>query len=218
MIKKTILLIVLTLSVFSGCGKSDSSVNNTPQTEKGSISGTITISGTKGVPISKVTITTTPTTSVNISNYLGAYSVPDVPVGTYYVHALLVGYRIDSAKVIVEAGKNSEVNISLQSNSTDVNHKPNIPMLSAPLQNATISGSETYLKWSCSDDDAGDVLTYDVYLGTSSSAKILKYSNVSIPQVIVSGLVPGTTYYWKIIAKDESGALSESEIWSFKVL
>ncbi|MEJ2471210.1 MAG: hypothetical protein P8Y96_08815 [Desulfuromonadales bacterium] len=33
----------------------------------------------------------------------------------------------------------------------------------------------------------------------------------------ISGLTPGMTYYWKMIARDSRGAESESSVWSFQV-
>ncbi len=33
----------------------------------------------------------------------------------------------------------------------------------------------------------------------------------------ISGLMPGTTYYWKMIARDSRGAETESSVWSFQV-
>ncbi len=31
----------------------------------------------------------------------------------------------------------------------------------------------------------------------------------------VSGLTPGTTYYWKVVADDGKGGATESAVWSF---
>jgi hypothetical protein len=56
-----------------------------------------------------------------------------------------------------------------------------------------------------------------VYFGTDAS-----------PQTIISAdqegtsytptLTPGTTYYWKIVAKDSHGGTSESAVWSFTAI
>ena len=46
------------------------------------------------------------------------------------------------------------------------NHAPFLPQLVSPTNNSTISGLSTTLKWTASDVDPNDVLTFDVFLGT----------------------------------------------------
>ena len=69
------------------------------------------------------------------------------------------------------------------------------------------------LTWDCEDPD-GDPLTYDVYFGTESTPPLVS-SNQTDNSYDPGTLNHGTTYYWKIIAWDDSGASNESPIWTF---
>jgi hypothetical protein len=59
----------------------------------------------------------------------------------------------------------------------------------------------------------------DVYLGTASSpAVFLKNVTVSpntVKKLTVTGLLPGTTYYWKIVSKTMAAKAATGPIWSF---
>jgi len=69
------------------------------------------------------------------------------------------------------------------------------------------------LSWTCSDED-GDSLTYDVYFGTSSNPT--KVSTGQSGKTLSKGnLSAGTTYYWKVVAKDSKGATTEGPMWRF---
>ena len=82
----------------------------------------------------------------------------------------------------------------------------------AQLVNA--SGGKVTLTWDCTDPD-DDLVSYDVYFGTSSSPSVLQ-SNVTNKTLDVT-VTSGTTYYWMIVAKDAKGNTSTSEVFQFKV-
>ncbi|MBP2833596.1 hypothetical protein J8281_15480 [Aquimarina sp. U1-2] len=93
------------------------------------------------------------------------------------------------------------------------NHAPFSPMLIQPALNSKNEAGTLILEWTANDAD-GDALTYDVYVDT-----------VTPPVSIVSSDQEDTTfttiiestkkYYWKIVAKDENGAESIGQIWTF---
>ena len=95
---------------------------------------------------------------------------------------------------------------------------PNIPPIapSSPTPSNTSVNQEisVSLSWSCSDPD-GDVLSYDVYFGTSSNPTALLAINQSEQNFLKSGLTYLTTYYWKVVAKDNKGGITSSPVWSF---
>jgi hypothetical protein len=101
------------------------------------------------------------------------------------------------------------------------NFTTNIPPLAAsspsPANNATGISLSPTLSWSCSDPD-GDTLTYDVYFGTVSNPTTLVSSGQSDTTFSESGLNNGTTYYWKIVAKDSKGATTQGSIWNFNTI
>ena len=61
------------------------------------------------------------------------------------------------------------------------------------------------LSWAASDPDPGDTITYDVYLGTSSPPPLIG-SNQTATNYFPIGLLGVTSYYWKVVARDNHGA------------
>jgi hypothetical protein len=74
---------------------------------------------------------------------------------------------------------------------------------------------EATLAWQGGDPDPGDVVTYDVYLGTSEAA----LTGVCLGQTATScqpgGLLFGTRYLWQVVAKDDKGFETLGPIWHF---
>ena len=93
------------------------------------------------------------------------------------------------------------------------NNPPNAPYDENPSDGSTYVMINTILSWTCSDPD-GDPLTYDVYFGTESPPPLVS-SNQTDDSYDPGILNYGTTYYWQIIAWDDSGASNQSPIWTF---
>jgi len=96
----------------------------------------------------------------------------------------------------------------------DPNVAPNAITLSAPSNLAEDIVLNTVLSWQAVIDPDGDEVTYDVYLDTDPNPEIV----VSTDQKVISystTLAANTTYYWKIVAKDNKKGASESDVWSF---
>ncbi|WGS64187.1 fibronectin type III domain-containing protein [Marinitoga aeolica] len=74
------------------------------------------------------------------------------------------------------------------------------------------NGNNVY--WNAYDQD-GDDLTYEVYLGTSKNNLNL-IGSTTLSEYSLTNLEYNQTYYWKIIAYDDKGGKTESEIKSFK--
>lgn len=97
---------------------------------------------------------------------------------------------------------------------TNSNLPPNQPSSPIPSNNTFNVPVTSDLSWTGGDLNPGDIVTYDVYFGTSSTP----------PRVInnQSGTThdPGTlnfvtTYYWKIVAWDNHGASTAGPLWRF---
>ncbi len=98
-------------------------------------------------------------------------------------------------------------------NEEEPNKPPHIPSNPYPAHGSTSVNTNVDLSWTGSDPD-GDPVTYDVYLGTSSTP-----SKVASNQTATS-YDPGIldlekTYYWKIIAWDNHSAFTEGPVWWF---
>jgi hypothetical protein len=70
------------------------------------------------------------------------------------------------------------------------------------------------LKWTASDPNLGDTITYDVYLGTSSGPP-LAASNLTKKVYRPAELLPFTLYYWRVVARDNHGLETSSAEMTF---
>ena len=94
-----------------------------------------------------------------------------------------------------------------------VNSPPNIPANPSPADGATDVSIDADLNWTGGDPN-GDPVTYDVYFGASTPpSKIV--SNQSGTSFDPGTMDYGTQYYWKIVAWDNHGAMTQGPIWDF---
>ena len=93
------------------------------------------------------------------------------------------------------------------------NNPPNQPSNPNPGNGAINQPTSLTMTWSCSDPN-GDPLTYDVYFGTTNNPP-LAAGNQTSTSYNPGQLNNSTTYYWKIVAKDNQGASTVGPVWSF---
>lgn len=96
------------------------------------------------------------------------------------------------------------------------NHLPFLPQLVQPAISSSVSSTTVDLKWSASDVDANDVLSYDVYLGTTNPPTQKVATAISQTVYKVNDIVANKNYYWKVVVKDNKGGETIGQIWSFK--
>ena len=97
-----------------------------------------------------------------------------------------------------------------------ISHIPFPAELLSPEFAEVVSGVETIsLNWNGQDLDE-DIISYDVYYGTTSMPPVFAkdITNNSITNIKVE---KDTIYYWMIITRDASGNISRSEISQFRV-
>lgn len=95
-----------------------------------------------------------------------------------------------------------------------VNQPPNTPSNPSPANGAIDQDVNLTLSWIGGDPDPEDIVTYDIYLGTSIPPQ-LEASDQPSTSYTPSTLGYNTTYYWKVIARDNQGDTAEGPIWSF---
>ena len=96
------------------------------------------------------------------------------------------------------------------------NNPPNQPSNPNPGNGVVNQAINTTLSWSCSDPNS-DPLTYDVYFGTSNNPPFAS-GNQTSTSYNPGQLNNSTTYYWKIVAKDNQGGVTEGPVWSFSTI
>ena len=94
------------------------------------------------------------------------------------------------------------------------NHPPNTPYNPAPNNGAVEVDTNADLSWSGGDPDPGDTVVYDVYFGTTSPPSLVSFEQ-STTIYDPGSMTVLTTYYWKIVSKDNNGAETEGPVWSF---
>ncbi len=116
----------------------------------------------------------------------------------------------------VEASDNYGGVTTSQVNSftTQENRAPNAPSVPSPYNYATNQPTTITLSWECSDPD-GDAVTYDVYFDTKANPTTKISTSQSGKTLSKGNLSAGTTYYWKVVAKDSKGATTEGAVWRF---
>ena len=91
---------------------------------------------------------------------------------------------------------------------------PTTPSSPSPTNGATSVATSGTLSWSCSANDGGSTLNYDLYMGTSTSNMTL-YKSGQGKSCSYSGLSSGTKYYWKVVVYNGSGKSTQGDKWSF---
>ena len=93
-------------------------------------------------------------------------------------------------------------------------HPPAVPTNPKPVDGATNVDVTKDLSWTNSDPDIGEDVYSDLYFGTTNPPPLLK-TNIFETTYDVGIMQFSTKYYWKIIAHDNHGQVTEGAIWSF---
>lgn len=96
------------------------------------------------------------------------------------------------------------------------NNLPFSPALVAPFIGQNFNNTNSIsLSWTASDVDK-DPLKFDILFGKDKNALTLVSENSDENSFQVSLDSANTTYYWKVIVKDDKGAKVSGPIWHFK--
>jgi hypothetical protein len=96
------------------------------------------------------------------------------------------------------------------------NSPPYMPNTPYPANNSQDVPIIVALSWVGGDPD-NDTVTYDLYFGPTSTPPLLA-ENLITASFTLGGLAYNTTYYWKIKATDQYGAVTEGPLWSFTTM
>jgi hypothetical protein len=97
------------------------------------------------------------------------------------------------------------------------NNPPNTPSAPSPANHTIGISVNANLSWAGGDPDAGDIVTYDVYFGTSATPPLVSNDQLGTaydPET----LTLNAKYYWKIIATDSHGAATAGPLWDFTTI
>ncbi|HDO19872.1 MAG TPA: peptidase S8, partial [Thermoplasmatales archaeon] len=101
-----------------------------------------------------------------------------------------------------------------------VNDPPFIPSDPYPMNGLTGVSTNVVLSFNGGDPDPYDNITYKLWFGTDENPPFYGVIGSYPPDTAriayaVGKLENNTRYYWKVVAEDSGGLISESPIWSF---
>jgi hypothetical protein len=98
----------------------------------------------------------------------------------------------------------------------EVNKPPNNFTLSTVPDGATEVELKPVLSWSAARDPENDPISYDIILDTNPNPTTVILANTGDTSFEFTDDLPfSETFYWKVIARDDSGNRRESDIYSF---
>ena len=106
---------------------------------------------------------------------------------------------------------------ALWSFTTEVNEPPSAPTEPNPADGAMNAPLGMNLTWADSDDPEGSAVTYDVYLGTSTTPPLVAAA-LAAPLYDPEHLQHSRTYRWRVVAIDDGGRRTEGGLWAFSTI
>ncbi|OFY87617.1 MAG: hypothetical protein A3F72_13555 [Bacteroidetes bacterium RIFCSPLOWO2_12_FULL_35_15] len=112
-------------------------------------------------------------------------------------------------------GDNGSYDIGMDNLSLSVPGVPNCATYTTPANGASgiTCGINALMNWTPNGPTCYPPTSYDVYFGTAASPPFVV--NQTGTQYNPGTLLPSTTYYWKILPRNASGAAVCATIWSF---
>lgn len=167
-------------------------------------------------PLANARISTSPTTSTFFTDKDGYFEFSEILVGKYSFQAQKDGYisKFEPATVT----KDVTVQIVFELDISTVNNKPpDIPILTAPLDNAKSQSLKLNLTWTATDKES-DPLSYTVTLKNGITDVITTYKDIKTNTFEISGLSYSTKYYWQVSSSDGINSPSNSVTNTFTTL
>lgn len=124
-------------------------------------------------------------------------------------------WKVDALDINNNLGSSSQVFAFYTKGDAEKNYVPFTSQLLTPNNNTIVSDGTLQLTWKAGDPNFNDVLSYEVFFGENTDPALVD-NNVTTENFSVS-VVSGRTYFWKVNVKDENGAKSIGQIWSFTV-
>jgi hypothetical protein len=96
------------------------------------------------------------------------------------------------------------------------NNPPHQPSDPVPADGATDQPLNVNLSWTGGDPNAGDTVTYDVYLEAEETAPDEPVcQDIATPSCDPGILEADTHYYWYVVATDVHNASTQGDVWDF---
>lgn len=151
--------------------------------------------------------------SFNSLGYMGVFwcSTENANFNQFALHFMLDTYNAEL--IDDEISKSEGLSVRCIKN---INAPPFLPLNPFPPDDTDNQCLNIMLSWYCSDPE-NDSLTYDVYFGTINPPELIS-SGQTDSSYNPGTLLYNTTYYWKIVARDNQSNQTEGPVWSFSTV
>ena len=116
--------------------------------------------------------------------------------------------------IAVNANDNISILVSNAFSVISNNHPPYIPHSPSPTNESTVYFPDVILQWSGGDQDTGDTVSYDIYMGMVNPPLTIVASGLTSNSHSISDLSTGQTYYWQVVTSDGQTS-TIGPIWTF---
>lgn len=208
--RKLNILFFLCMALFFACSE-----EQIDDAGKGIVKGRV-VNKVSFEPIANAKISSSPVTSTVFTDSEGYFTINDVPTGEYSFQAQKEGYlsKFEPANVTL----NSTSQIVFELSVSSVNNKaPDVPVLTAPNDNATNQSITTKLTWTATDIDK-DPLTYSVTLKNAATDATVTYPDLKTTSLDLTNLSYNTKYFWQVSVSDGINKPVNSVTFSFTTL
>jgi hypothetical protein len=194
---------------FSAC-----ELEHITQDSFGSISGVV-VDGESYEPLSGVQISTSPASTIVLTDEEGAFQLEMVREGEVVISARKKDYLTGSVSVSVFNEQNTSLTFFLLEDDRDVG---NVVIYDPIPGNGAVSQPRSLtLEWKVDQDVRSRVLEYNVYIFESNSTtQTLLGENLTAREIGVADLKPNTTYFWYVVAKYQGRNVANSPTWTFR--
>ena len=181
----------------------------------GVIAGTV-VDDASGLPISGVTLSTSPASDVIASATDGSFIFDKVPDGSALVRAELNGYVNTNQSVTVYEKDTAFVTLHMKE-STGSNVLPSVPSYLLPSNGSINHPTDSVLlKWNASiDANKNDIVNYHVVLFAPGQTPDTVATSITDTCLLLNQLKYGTDYTWQVIATDTSKIAVFGQVWRF---
>ena len=131
----------------------------------------------------------------------------------------LTGLRIDTNYYVMAYVRYRDRDIIKEGSVEEFNTRnspPTAPVLISPAHGDTDISLMPTLMWKSSTDQDDDPITYNVLMDQTTNPTTIKSDRQSgITYTVSNSLMENTTYYWKVVAIDEQGNETSSDMYRF---
>jgi hypothetical protein len=124
-------------------------------------------------------------------------------------------WKVDVLESNNNQGAESEIYAFYTKGEGVLNYAPFSSELVSPENKGQVDGTSLSLSWEASDANTTDILTYEFFFGEESELTLV--DDALTEKSYTVSVESGKTYSWKVNVKDQNGAKSIGQTWSFTV-